>query len=469
MDEHLLQTTLIATKIKNHFNSDSNKKIRFKHGSSNSTRSQSDKYEYIDVGGLNNILEINIEEKWILVEPNVPMDKLVEATLEKGLLPEVVMEFPGITVGGGIQGAGLESSSFKFGQFNDTCIEYELITSDGEIIIASKNENADIFYGISGSYGTLAIITKIKLRLISADRYVKLTYVPFSTLSGVIEALKTEVPKDNDFLEGIVFSTDCSIMIKAKFSSDAPKFQTFSKARDPWFYCHARDIAINKKEYVEYVPIWDYLFRYNRGAFWMGEYVFSLFHIPGGKIMKRLMNPVLNTRKLYEYLHVANITQRYIIQDYYYPFGAAIEYLKLNQDEFKIYPIWLCPIKATATEQKLSPHYSTDEKTLLNVGIYGQSKYFLNKGYLATNRQIELFGISRNARKMFYAHSYYPRDEFWKIYDYSWYLKLQNKYKAGKVFPEIWDKIYVSEEYKPALYGKLLIYMLKEIKKKIGL
>jgi FAD/FMN-containing dehydrogenase len=47
------------------------------------------------------VLQFNKVDKTVLVEPNVPMDKLVEATIAQGLLPKVVMELPNITVGGG--------------------------------------------------------------------------------------------------------------------------------------------------------------------------------------------------------------------------------------------------------------------------------------------------------------------------------------------------------------------------------
>ena len=46
--------------------------------------------------------------KTALVEPNVPMDRLVAATLQCGLIPPVVMEFPAITVGGGFTGTAGE-------------------------------------------------------------------------------------------------------------------------------------------------------------------------------------------------------------------------------------------------------------------------------------------------------------------------------------------------------------------------
>jgi FAD/FMN-containing dehydrogenase len=67
----------------------------------------------VDISILSNVLQVDAENYVALVEPNVPMDRLVEATLAHGLVPPVVMEFPGITAGGGFSGTSGESSSFR--------------------------------------------------------------------------------------------------------------------------------------------------------------------------------------------------------------------------------------------------------------------------------------------------------------------------------------------------------------------
>lgn len=462
--EHNIAVKSISEKIQQWSIGDKKRKLRIRHGSTNSTRANEGEYDYVDVGCLNRVLEVNAAEKWVLVEPNVPMSVLVDETLKYGLLPEVVMEFPHITVGGGIQGAALESSSFRYGQFNDTCVEYELVLGNGEVARASSSENPDIFYGISGSYGTLAVLTLAKVRLVESAPYVRVAYTPLKNHAQiVVDCLKIESTKSHDFLEGIIFSKDLAVVINAVFVSNAKTLKTFSKATDPWFYRHVKNISKKGKEHIEFVPIKDYLFRYNRGAFWMGEYVFPLFHLPRGKFMRFIMNPVLSTRKLYEYMHVVNVTQNYFIQDFYYSFNKAKDYLDFNAKEFGIYPIWLCPIKATVEDQRLSPHYSTTKDLLLNIGIYGQSKKFLKKGYVSANREVEKLGASKGARKMFYAHSYYPRDEFWELYDKKWYQDIRKKYHADDVFPDIWEKIYVSKKYNPKLFKNFLPYVLKEL------
>jgi len=120
----------------------------------------------LDISNFDELIEINKEELFIYVEPNIRMDKLVEKLLPMGFRPQVVPEFKGITVGGAIQGLAGESSSFEYGFFHDACLEYEILLGSGEIVIANKEKNADLFYAIPGSYGSLGIITLVKLKIV---------------------------------------------------------------------------------------------------------------------------------------------------------------------------------------------------------------------------------------------------------------------------------------------------------------
>jgi delta24-sterol reductase len=100
MEAHKTTIATLASQVAK-FNA-SNTPFRIYHGSTLSTRQSTRKRnEVIDVSSLNHVLQFNKAEKTVLVEPNVPMDKLVEATIAQGLLPKVVMELPNITVGGG--------------------------------------------------------------------------------------------------------------------------------------------------------------------------------------------------------------------------------------------------------------------------------------------------------------------------------------------------------------------------------
>jgi Delta24-sterol reductase len=119
MEQHKEAVTVIASTVLNFY--DRKEPFRIFHGSTNSTRPLTlQRNSMVDTSSLNHVLKVDIKAKTVLVEPNVPMDKLVKATLEHGLVPPVVMEFPGITVGGGFAGTSGESSSFKYGFLDKT-------------------------------------------------------------------------------------------------------------------------------------------------------------------------------------------------------------------------------------------------------------------------------------------------------------------------------------------------------------
>jgi delta24-sterol reductase len=168
-------------------------KFRIFHGSTNSTRKSAmgkDRSKTVDTSRLNRVLYVNTDpdDLYALVQPNVPMDRLVEATLEYGLVPPVVMEFPGITVGGGYAGTSGESSSFKHGYFNQTLEQVEMVLANGDVVTCSEHERQDLFRGAAGAVGTLGVTTLVKLRLHKATKYVETTYHPVQ--GGMTEAME---------------------------------------------------------------------------------------------------------------------------------------------------------------------------------------------------------------------------------------------------------------------------------------
>src|SRR3990167_5601697 len=254
------------------------KKVKIYHGSTNSTRSlRFENGKVVDISKLNRVITVDVGERYVLVEPNVSMDTLVECTLQYGLVPPVVMEFPGITVGGGIQGGAGESSSFKYGLFHDSCLEYEIILGNGEIITASPTKNEDLFYGTACSYGSLGVITLVRLRLVPAKKFVHLAYHVTKSSDEAVNLIEKKVGEAVNFVDGIIFTKDRGVIMVGKFSdkNDLP-VSTFSRRSDELFYLHADKISQRYETYEEIIPIKDYLFRYDRGGFWVGRYVFAL-------------------------------------------------------------------------------------------------------------------------------------------------------------------------------------------------
>ena len=99
MEKHEQAVAAIAADVRGFY--ERNEKFRIYHGSTNSTRKSSyERGRIIDISNLNNVLRVDRHARTALVEPNVSMDRLVDVTVHHGLVPPVVMEFPGITVGG---------------------------------------------------------------------------------------------------------------------------------------------------------------------------------------------------------------------------------------------------------------------------------------------------------------------------------------------------------------------------------
>ncbi|KAK8258308.1 hypothetical protein IWZ00DRAFT_497044 [Phyllosticta capitalensis] len=428
-------------------------KFRISHGSTNSTR-PTRKPNVIDLSGLNRVLKVDVESKTALVEPNVPMDRLVEATLKYGLVPPVVMEFPGITVGGGYAGTAGESSSFKHGYFDRTINWAQIVLANGEVIRCSRDENADLFNGAAGAVGSLGVTTLVELQLQKAAKFVETTYHPTSSTAEAVEKCN-QLIKDPEleYVDGILFSKTQGAIVTGRLTDtvkEDTQIQCFSEPSDPWFYLHVNE-KISKsggKPVTETIPLGEYLFRYDRGGFWVGASAFDYFKFPFNKATRWWLDDFLHTRMLYTALHASGQSKQYVVQDLAVPFSNAEKFIDYTNEKFDIWPLWLCPLKQNPlpTFHPHSKDYEADGKTLkpmLNVGLWGQGPRDHNT-FLELNKDLERKLTELGGMKWFYAHTYYAEDEFWKIYDREWYEGLRQTYGATSL-PSVYEKVKVDE------------------------
>lgn len=349
MDQHIKDIVVIASRVKDFHQR--NVPFRVYHGSTNSTRSLNhDPDKVVDISCLSRVSSVDNENQTMLVEPNVPMDQLARTTLDHGMLPKVVPEFPGITVGGAFAGTAAESSSFKYGYFDHSINWVEIVLANGDVVKASPTEHSDLFYGSVGACGTLGVYTLFEIQLIQSGQYVELTYYPVYSTEEAAQVLDrclkercVPLPKAQteetqlkwDFLDGILFSDTLSGIIAGRIRQDAKKdlpISQFSRRQDKWFYLHAHSQVAHKEDtncdtcahsyprsptddgpVVELVPVMDYLFRYDRGAFWMGSYGWPwwLFN----RVGRALLDPLFRTRALYRLMHFSGRGPRFIVQD----------------------------------------------------------------------------------------------------------------------------------------------------------
>ncbi|KLP06201.1 Uncharacterized protein LW94_7167 [Fusarium fujikuroi] len=426
------------------------------HGSSSSTRPRhATDANVIDISMLSQVISVDTAQRTCLVEPNVPMDRLVEATMPYGLVPPVVMEFPGITVGGGFAGTSGESSSFRHGFFNETVDFVEMVLGNGDIIWASREEHEDLFHGAAGAAGTLGLTTLIRIRLIEAKKFVKTTYHRVDSVSSAISTTQQCCEKVHvDYVDGILYSKDHGVVITGKLTNtkpdDCPAW-TFSNAGDPWFYLHVKaqtETLPPSSTVTEYIPLGEYLFRYDRAAFWVGRQGYTYFKIvPFNRFFRWLLGDYSQTRTLYHALHASRISDQFVVQDLALPCDTVEAFIDWVDSELGIWLLWLCPLRGrrTPTFHPVTKSSSVTDvgdnisQQMLNIGVWGWGPLDREE-FKAKNQALEKKLMELGRRKWLYAHTYYDEEQFWELFDRPWYERLREQYFATTL-PTVYDKV----------------------------
>ncbi|KAF4471893.1 hypothetical protein FALBO_1185 [Fusarium albosuccineum] len=433
--------------------------FRLYHGSTSSTRQSNRRVDNtVDTSKLNHVLEVNTTSKTALVEPNVSMEALIDATLPHDLVPLVVMEFPGITVGGGFSGTSGESSSFRYGAFDATVNSIEIVLPDGTVTRASKTEKQDLFWGAASAFGTLGVVTLLEVQLKEAKQYVELKYRLAKGPQETVKIIKEECKKhENDYVDGIVYSRDTTVICAGRLTDDLPKRAeplNLLRRKDKWFYLHVEEVRNSLRAggvtcVADYIPLKDYLFRYDRGGFWTAQYAFKYFLTPFNRATRYVLDSLLRTRVMYSAGHKSNLFDYYMIQDVGVPYGKVPEFQNWLHSQFNIYPLWLCPLRVQRDDPD-SGHGLHSEFSkpgtpdLLNYGVWGPLAG-TRRDVIRHNRALEQKVQECGGKKWLYAHAYYTEDEFWTHYNRESYDALRNKYGAAYL-PSVYDKVKVDIE-----------------------
>ena len=356
--------------------------------------------------------------------------------------------------GGGFSGTSGESSSFRYGFFDRTVNWIELVLASGEKTTCSRKDKADLFWGTASSFGTLAIVTLLEIQLVEAKKYVELTYYRCNSMEEALKQMQTCTDDESiEYLDGVVLAKDWYAVCAGRLSNEVPqsaRVQRFSRPHDPWFYLQAKkNTKSSSGPVVEAVPIVDYVFRYDRGGFWVGRYAFLYFFAPFTWFFRWLLDWFMHTRVLYHALHKAGLSKENIIQDVAVPFECASEFVEWLDRYFGYYPLWICPLLMRGkvpdspygiVTHKVKPSVNSPEY-LMNFGVWGPGPDHRLK-FLSLNRALERKVSDLEGKKWLYAHAYYTEKEFWDIFDKPEYDALREKYQASYL-PNIYQKVHV--------------------------
>lgn len=402
---------------------------------------------------LNDILELDTKNRILRVEPSVNILQLLDYLLPRGYTLPVIPELDELTVGGLINGYGIESSSHKVGLFNDIAVAYELVLPSGEVVKVTKKDK--LFHAIPWSYGTLGFLTSVDLQVIPASKYVRHKYIPvYSTNECVKKWTELQTAPDSpDFLEGFMYNKNEGVIMAAYYhnsepTANGPQVNNINWWYKPYFYKHALEPVKQKKELEELIPLRQYYQRHNRSIFWALEDQVPMCHNPLFRFaLGWVLPPRVPFLKLIESPTVTEwYEEKYVLQDFMVPLDKMLALVNLCHKELAVYPLWLCPYKVP-NDGPLQGKVRAPKGTKP-----GQWGHYIDCAAVGKPeiqdfdcgkaiRTLEEFLRDNGGIQGNYSYTYQTLQEFREMFDHSLYDEVRRELGAEKAFPEGYEKL----------------------------
>lgn len=385
------------------------------------------KDDKIDISDLTEILEIDPVKRICVAESGVTFVDLVDATMKHGLVPIVVPELKTITIGGAVAGCSIESMSFVHGGFHDTCLEYEVITATGDVLVCTPdNEHSLVFQMIHGGFGTLGVLAKLTFKLVPAKKYVKLVYERHATLDSYQRSIARHAElRDIDFMDGIIHSPTLWILCCGRFVDEAPYTNRYD-----WVKVYYQSTAKRHEDYLE-TP--HYFFRYDRGVTNVR---------PSSLVGRVLFGKLLASSewlRVAQKLHWLLPRERPTVTlDVFVPSSKVPAFMDWYTREVGFFPLWCVPYRRVHDYEWLADDYwkHNQDTMFLDLAIYGMKQ----PPGRNVHREIEVKLRELGGIKTLISHNYYGEDEFWQLFNRRNYDAVKAKVDPRNVFRDLYTK-----------------------------
>ena len=218
----------------------------------------------LDVSAFAGVIDVDTDGRTADVGGMTTYENLADATLAHGLMPHVVPQLKTITLGGAVAGLGIESSSFRNGMPHESVLELEILTPDGDVVVARPdNEHRDLFHGFPNSYGTLGYALRLRIELQETKPYVALRHVRYADADSCAKGIEEACESGVDFVDGTVFAGDELYLTLGTFTDHAAAVSDYTGQRI--FYQSIRERA------TDHLTVRDYLWRWDTDWFWCSE------------------------------------------------------------------------------------------------------------------------------------------------------------------------------------------------------
>ncbi len=418
--------------------------IRLRKRTSNLFRTRRSDATLIDVDGFDGVLSVDTDSRTADVLGMTTYEHLVDATLPHGLMPLVVPQLKTITIGGAVAGLGIESSSFRNGMPHESVLEMEILTGDGAVVRAAPDgDHGDLYAGFPNSYGTLGYALRLTIALEPVKRYVRLRHVRHGGAAAFFADLARVCAKESmDFVDGTIFGPNELVLTLGTFVDEAPATSDYTGME-----IYYRSL---QRKSEDYLTARDYLWRWDTDWFWCSK----AFGVEKPSVRRLIPRRYLRSDTYWRLLALdrrwrlsarldrmrGKPAREAVIQDVEIPVERAAEFLAFFEQRVGITPVWVCPFRQRRPDANW-PLYQLDPRRLyVNFGFWSSVALRPGEPDGTNNRLIEENVEELGGRKSLYSTSFYPREEFWRIYNGGAYEVLKKTYDPEGRLPDLYEK-----------------------------
>jgi FAD/FMN-containing dehydrogenase len=119
---------------------------------------------HIDMRQFNQVLDLNVQARQVTVQPGIVWRDLQRIIDPHNLSIKIMQTYANFTVGGSIS-VNCHGRYIGHGPIVSSVLQLKIITASGEVVIANRTENVEIFKAAVGGYGGIGVIVEATLQL----------------------------------------------------------------------------------------------------------------------------------------------------------------------------------------------------------------------------------------------------------------------------------------------------------------
>jgi FAD/FMN-containing dehydrogenase len=149
----------------------------------------------------------SVDENRVTVQAGATWRSVVAATLPRGLVPPVLTDYLGLSVGGTLSVGGIGGTSHRYGLQTDTVLALEVATADGETHTCAPGD--DLWDAVLGGQGRHGVITGATIRLVAAPSMVRKHKIRHTNVADLMAAQAALIQDGRfDYVEGQLLPVD---------------------------------------------------------------------------------------------------------------------------------------------------------------------------------------------------------------------------------------------------------------------